>query len=66
MSQEKGDVDNHQHHFVSCLVGRHDSGLIRFMWATIPLDVGQHYGDVGRRLDMRGSRGCPAGFGVRT
>jgi len=35
----------------------------RFMWAAVPLDVGRHYGDVGRRSgDVWGSRRLPPGF----
>jgi hypothetical protein len=33
------------------------------MWASIPFHVGQHYGDVGRCLVMRGSWGLPRWFG---
>ena len=32
------------------------------MWATIPLDVGQHYGDVGRRPGYAGQPGLPRWF----
>jgi hypothetical protein len=32
------------------------------MWAIIPLDVGQHYGDVGRCSSDAGQPGLPRWF----
>ncbi len=37
----------------------------RWIWAAIPLDVGQQYGDVGRCFGAAGQPGCPTGFGIK-